>query len=155
MYMLIYLKYARAYALLKKAFCYAQKGQTCLKLCGHYGPKPRQNILNMWHSTRRVSIACGIPAWLNLGGVASTRLYTWKAVSISGPKMEHGMWYANFLFIFSGEHLPTTAVVSNWPIRRGNWYRRYLKQLEHQLLRLLTWAVRNAEFVTEQKRKLS
>ena len=40
MYMLIYLKYARAYALLKKAFCYAQKGQICLKLCGHYGPKP-------------------------------------------------------------------------------------------------------------------
>ena len=38
MYMLIYLKYARAYALLKKAFCYAQKGQICLKLCGHYGP---------------------------------------------------------------------------------------------------------------------
>ena len=40
MYMLIYLKYARAYALLKKAFCYAQKGQICLKICGHYGPKP-------------------------------------------------------------------------------------------------------------------
>ena len=40
MCMLIYLKYARAYALLKKAFCYAQKGQICLKLCGHYGPKP-------------------------------------------------------------------------------------------------------------------
>ena len=40
MYMLIYLKYARAYALLKKAFCYAQKGQICLKKCGHYGPKP-------------------------------------------------------------------------------------------------------------------
>ena len=38
MYMLTYLKYARAYALLKKAFCYAQKGQICLKLCGHYGP---------------------------------------------------------------------------------------------------------------------
>ena len=41
MYMLIYLKYARAYALLKKAFCYAQKGQICFKICGHYGPKPR------------------------------------------------------------------------------------------------------------------
>ena len=40
MYMLIYLKYARAYALLKKAFCYAQKGQICLKICGPYGPKP-------------------------------------------------------------------------------------------------------------------
>ena len=40
MYMLIYLKYARAYALLKKAFCYAPKGQICFKICGHYGPKP-------------------------------------------------------------------------------------------------------------------
>ena len=45
MYMLIYLKYARAYALLKKAFCYAQKGQICLKKCGHYGPKPTP-----WHA---------------------------------------------------------------------------------------------------------
>ena len=40
MYMLIDLKYARAYALFTKAFCYAQKGQICLKICGPYGPKP-------------------------------------------------------------------------------------------------------------------
>ena len=49
MYMLIYLKYARAYALLKKALCYAQKGQNliCFKICGHYGPKARvlRNLL--------------------------------------------------------------------------------------------------------------
>ena len=44
MCMLIYLNYARAYALLKKAFCYAQKGQICLKLCGHYGPKPSYQV---------------------------------------------------------------------------------------------------------------
>ena len=43
MCMLIYLKYARAYALLKKAFRYAQKGQICFKICGHYGPKPTRN----------------------------------------------------------------------------------------------------------------
>ena len=42
--MLIYLKYARAYALFKKAFCYAQRGQICLKLCGPNGPKPNIEV---------------------------------------------------------------------------------------------------------------